>query len=210
MNQSVASYAPKTKTYSTTTSLLCRVHIAAAVQILGHAPLWKRIFSRLGLQIDDNLLNILLGKDEVKMRKKVRSQTIEGKTVRSTTKYESLAQGHKAQMNDLMKGDAYESGITVSAARKNLKAAPKRNKEPKETWTCIYYHPDYWTVKAHKDCMSPLCMMKLRSKEEREAALKVIENEKIEQEVMKLSMGKLLYYCMYDWILDISYSYKIY
>ena len=139
----------------------------------------------MGLEIDDNLLNILLGKDEVKMQKKVRSQTIEGKTVRSTTKYENLAQGHKAQMNDLMKGDVYESGIAVSAARKTLKAAPKRNKGPKETWTCIYYHPDYCTVKAHKDCRSPLCLMKLRSKEEREAALKVIENEKIEQEVMK-------------------------
>ena len=39
MNQSVALYAPNNKTYSKSTSLLCRVHIAAAVQILGHGPL---------------------------------------------------------------------------------------------------------------------------------------------------------------------------
>ena len=36
MNTYVASYAPKTKTYSISTSLRTRVEIAGAVQILGH------------------------------------------------------------------------------------------------------------------------------------------------------------------------------
>ena len=125
------------------------------------------------------------------MRKKVRDQTKEGKTVRSTVKYENSARDHKAQMNDLQNGDQYESGIAVAAARKTIKAAPKRNKGPKETWTCIYHHPNYCSVKGHKDCRSLLCLMKPRSKEERDAALKVIQNERIEQEVINMSNGKL-------------------
>ena len=90
----------------------------------------------------------------------------------------------------LKKRDVYESGIAVTAAQTILKAAQIWNEGPKDTWTCIYYHPDYCTVKAHNDYMSPLYLIKKRSKEECRAALKVIQNEKIKQEVMKLTIGK--------------------
>lgn len=166
MKQSVASYAPKGKTYSKLTSLLVRVHIAAAVQIIGHAELWTRIFDKLRLKIDDNLMDILVLKDEAKIRKKVRDQKKEEKTVWSTVKYENSTADHKAQMNDLRNVDQYESGIVVAAARKTIKAAPKCNKGPKETWTCIYHHPNYCSVKGHEDCRSPLFLMTPRSKEE--------------------------------------------
>lgn len=36
MNNSVAAYAPKSKTYSLTDSLLVRIVIAAGIQILGY------------------------------------------------------------------------------------------------------------------------------------------------------------------------------
>ena len=107
--------------------------IAAAVQILGHGPLWKRIFTELGLEINENLLNILMCRDKTKMQKKMRAQTEEGKTMKSTVKYENLGGDHKAQIEDLKKGDMYESGIAVTAAQKNLKAAPKRNEGPTDT-----------------------------------------------------------------------------
>ena len=51
--------------------------------------------------MDDNLRNILITKDRTKMRKKMIAQTKEGKTVRITVKYESLAADHKVQMADL-------------------------------------------------------------------------------------------------------------
>ena len=73
-----------------------KVHSVAAVQIIGHAELWTRIFDKLGLKIDDNLLDILVLKDEAKMRKKMRDQTKEGKMVWSTVKYENSAADHKA------------------------------------------------------------------------------------------------------------------
>ena len=81
----------------------------------------------MDLQIDDNLLNILVCKDQTKIHRKLRAQTKEGKSNRSTVKYKNLAEGHKVQMDNLKTGDVYESGIAVVAAKKTLKAAPKRN-----------------------------------------------------------------------------------
>ena len=96
-------------------------------------------------------------------------------------------------MRDLQKGDVYESGIAVAAARKSIKAVPKRNKVDKETWTCIYYHPNFYLVKGHKYFRSEACAMKLCTKERREAALEIIGSEKIEDEIKKLShKGKLI------------------
>ena len=110
--------------------------------------------------------------------------------MRSTVKDKNLAEGYKAQVEDVQKGGVYESRIAVTVSQKILKAAPKRSEGPKEAWTYIYYHPDYCTVKGHKDCRSPLCLMTERSKEERLAALKVIQTEQIEEEVKKLTIGE--------------------
>ena len=96
MNQSVASYAPKNKTYSKSTSLITRVHIAAAIQIIRNSTLWTMVFRTFGLTIDGNLDDILAcSKDRKNMRKKARDQSKDGKTICSTTKYKNLAEGHK-------------------------------------------------------------------------------------------------------------------
>merc|ERR1711884_108251 len=46
-NISVAAYAPKNKTYSTTMSLSNRVHIAIGIKNYGHFIYWKRVFKKL-------------------------------------------------------------------------------------------------------------------------------------------------------------------
>ena len=93
-------------------------------------------------------------------------------------------------MDDLKNGGVYESGIILATAQKTLKYVPRRNKGPKETWIFIYYCPDYFIVKGHKDYMLALCLMKKQSKEGRQAALKVIQTEQMEQEQMKLIIGE--------------------
>ena len=80
---------------------------------------WSRIFGLFGLDMDNNLLNILITKDKTKKHKRIRSQTNEWKIIRSTVKYENLAACHKAQMSDLKRGDQYESGIPMTAAKKS-------------------------------------------------------------------------------------------
>jgi epoxyqueuosine reductase QueG len=47
MNQSVTSYPPKNKTYSTTMSLHKRVKMAASIQIVGHVEFWRQVHHKL-------------------------------------------------------------------------------------------------------------------------------------------------------------------
>ena len=46
MNNSVAKYAPKTRTYSTTMALTNRVMIAIGTSNLGYVTFWERVFFR--------------------------------------------------------------------------------------------------------------------------------------------------------------------
>jgi len=54
-NNAVASVAPKSKTYSRSSSLLKRVYIVAATQIVGNHGSWERICAKFGLHLDANL-----------------------------------------------------------------------------------------------------------------------------------------------------------
>ena len=71
MNNSVASYAPKSKTFSLSNSLECRVAIAAGVQICGYTCLWSKIFDSLELSMDDNLRASLDDRDKKKAKKRL-------------------------------------------------------------------------------------------------------------------------------------------
>ena len=64
MNTSVASYAPKNKHYSGTESLLTRVGITGACQILEFAPFWTKIMIEYQTPIQPNLLSVLSARDE--------------------------------------------------------------------------------------------------------------------------------------------------
>ena len=66
MNNSVSSLAPKSKTYSLSRSLECRVALAAGIQVCGYLDIWKRIFSRFEIDMDDDLEKFLLRKDQRK------------------------------------------------------------------------------------------------------------------------------------------------
>ena len=63
MNTSVASYAPKHKHYSTTTSLDTRVAISGGVQVLGYHTFWSRIFHQFGLVPDEGLKRCWIERD---------------------------------------------------------------------------------------------------------------------------------------------------
>ena len=191
MNNSVASYAPKSRTYSTTNSLEARVNIAGATQVIGHKKFWTKIFEEFEVKIDDNLLHVLQCKDKRKLKKKIHDKTKEGKRKQSELKYQSLADNHKKQMIDLKNGHKYETGISISEARKSLKDVPARNIGCKETWTCIYYHPKYCTKKGHKDCRSKECAMHGKTIEERNAAKEIIQAEKLQVEMTRLATEKL-------------------
>ena len=95
LNNSVAAYAPKNKTFSLTNSLQCRVSIAAGVQILGYEDFWSQVFISFGLDLDSNQRQSFRNRDTKKKNAKARCQTKNGKILRGRTKSEKFAAAKK-------------------------------------------------------------------------------------------------------------------
>ena len=99
-----------------------------------------------------------------------------------------------SQLEEMKPGVMYQTGVAVKAAKKSVKkSAVPRN--PKGTllknWKCPYYHKDFCFSTGHKDCRSPDCFMRGKTKDVRDAAVKEIETRVIAIEVEKLaSEGK--------------------
>ena len=114
MNKSVSSYAPKDRTFSTTKSLLTRVSIAGAVQGADNLQVWRNIFRKIRLPLDQLLEQFFTNMDKHKAAKHKRQATKEGKLRRSSRKHDALKIAHKDDMNAQKQGTKYESGITIS------------------------------------------------------------------------------------------------
>ena len=96
----MASYAPKTETFSKTKSLEIRVGIAAAIMILGYERMWSRMFGSVGLTVDYAFLHSLKYHDRKKNSKAAVQRTMCGKKRRRDEDYSKNTQKHPAQMND--------------------------------------------------------------------------------------------------------------
>ena len=121
MNQSVSSYAPKTKTHSKTKSLEARVSLAAAIDIAGYEEAWRRIFHVFSLDLDDNLASVLKTMDEEKRCNAERAISKEGKLHRNAKRTGKMNILHKQDIADQSTGITYEAGIGLKKAKKTIK-----------------------------------------------------------------------------------------
>jgi len=191
MNHSVASSAPKTKTFSKSSSLTTRIMLVAGAQIIGHCELWKRVFNLFDLQIDKNLVRHLTKKDENKNKRRAVQKTKEYKFYRSAKRYDKYAKAHTDQLDDMKTGAQYETGVAVALAKKTIKSAPRNPPGTlPEKWKCPFFHPDYCQKLGHTGCRSADCHMTIKktTKEERDVAMKIISEEAIAME-MTIAMG---------------------
>ena len=144
MNNSVQSYAPKTKTFCRTSSLQTRVGIAAAVMALGYKEFWTSVFAELGIEMDEEFASSLEARDRKKKNKRAVQKSKKGKIKRrkeEMRKYETL---HIEQMEDARTGKTYGSGVALATAKKQAKerlTAAVRNPKgtPKHLLRCVYY-----------------------------------------------------------------------
>ena len=187
MNQSVASYAPKGKTYSLTNSLDTRVAIAGCVQILGYLEFWSLVFAAFDIELDDNLRKHLRNRDSAKMKKRTKDKSIKGKKLRSKRKYEKLDQANEDWLEMQRTGVGYQTGMAVQA-KKNLPRPADRNPKgtPKELLRCVYY-PTFCNRLGHRDARSKQCGMHGKSAKERVDANKSMLETALAGEMSRLS-----------------------
>ena len=118
MNTSVSSYAPKNKHYSGTDSLLTRVGIAGACQVLGFAALWTKVYEAYETNIDPNLLSILTMRDEKKVKSNARVGTKQGKSKRSRNKHEKINKTQKRVLGGIQRGFAIRGRHRTPSSQK--------------------------------------------------------------------------------------------
>ena len=198
MNNSVASYAPKTKNFNGTLSLKTRVGTAAAVMSLGYHTFWTRVLNELGLEMDDVFESSLMGRDCKKEKKRKRQKSKCGKLQRRKTDLEKFAEAHREQMDDARTGKTYGAGVALATAKKQANAkltAAARNPKgtPKELLRCPYYHPLHCTALGHTSAANKECGVKHKTKEERIVILATLKSIRIQEELALQNDGMSIY-----------------
>ena len=202
MNNSISSYAPKTKTVCRTMSLKTRVGIAAAIQGLGYKEFWGRVFQELGITMDRAFASSLESRDKKKKKKRVTQKSKKGKLVRRKEYLAKFATAHEEQMNDAKTGKTYGSGIALKAAKKSAKerlTAATRNPKgtPKHLQRCAYY-PHFCLVLGHTTAGNRMCGVNKNTPVERKALLVKIHELTVDEELVHVQDDRT-YICRYDY-----------
>ena len=107
MNNFVAKYAPKTRTYSTTMALTNRVIISIWTSNLGYVTFWERVFSDLALIMNTDTRSFLLVKDQNRTYIKKYSKKIETKQRRVEMQNQKMKELMAKQRIDDARGATY-------------------------------------------------------------------------------------------------------
>ena len=190
MNQSVSSYAPKTKTYSKTNSLDARVALAAAIEVAGYRRVWEKIFFAFGVDLNENLSKVLAKMDHEKLMKSLKAISGEGKLRRSAARTSKMKKMHQQDMTDQADGVGYETGIALKKATVQVKNKEKSTaRNPKGTLPsllkCRFHHQRYCNKLGHTRSNHKDCFMFGKTREVRDVAEREIRKELLDQELEK-------------------------
>ena len=113
LNNAVAKYVRKGRTYCTTMSLTNRIMIVMGVHNLGYFGYWSRVLASMELYLSTSLGNHLKQKDEKKNYKRKYESQPERKVKRMKTAHEKMKNELKKQIADFKKGKTYGSGVAI-------------------------------------------------------------------------------------------------
>ena len=109
MNNSIAAYAAKGKNYSTTISLLTRVHAAAGVHLVGYHRFWTLVLNQLEVNIPVQLNLHLLDMDGEKVKRFHRDHDFQTKKKRKRLEHEKFKKEFLEHQKDVARNATYES-----------------------------------------------------------------------------------------------------
>ena len=114
MNQSIAKYAPKNKSYGSTMSLSNRVAIAVGVFNYGHEKFWKEVYSDIGMTMTSTLSLHLQMKDRKIEKRRENEKKPSVKLRRAQKQIERTNQLMEMERKDREKGATYGTGIAIT------------------------------------------------------------------------------------------------
>ena len=113
LNNVVAKYAPKNRTYATSMSLSNRVMIVVGIHNMGHYNYWKKVFQVIGIPMSSNLCENLKRLDSKKSNKRKYNCRKEVKSKRRKIQHEKMQQQLVQQVKDAKRGAIYRPGFVV-------------------------------------------------------------------------------------------------
>ena len=114
LNNVVARYAPKNRTYGTTMSLSNRISIVIGIHNMGHLSYWDEVFKRCRIESNIDLIDNLARMDNHKDWKRKYNSKTEVKQRRVKAKNERMQTLTKQQIHDIERGLIYENGFAVN------------------------------------------------------------------------------------------------
>ena len=140
MNNSIAKYAPKTKTHSMTISLTNRVMIAIGVSNLGAESYWKRIYSRLVIPMSPKTTSFLQNHDKYRSYQSTYVKKAEVKKHRMNIQNQKINDLMEKQKIDERAGKTYGASVAleVNLIHRVMIAIGVSNLGAESYWKRIY------------------------------------------------------------------------
>ena len=116
MNKSIMRYAPKDKTLCASMSLTSRISLAVAIDTLGHAEYFERLFQAARLRPTELTFSGLRAVTRKKEYHRMRQGLSSVKLDRRLAKRTKMLLGLEKQEKDFQEGRGYASGIRIQGA----------------------------------------------------------------------------------------------
>ena len=113
LNNVIARYAPKNRTYGTTMSLSYRIFMVVGIHNLGHYQFWIEVFEMLGLEMAPDLVDNLQRLDKRKIWKRQYDGKPEIKNKRRKLHHHKMQEQLRKQIEDSKRGAMYRTGIAI-------------------------------------------------------------------------------------------------
>ena len=113
MNNSIAKYAPKSRTYSSSMSLSHRVAIATGIFNLGFYNFWSRVYTDLGMAMTSALTIHLRSRDSAISNKREYQKNLSVKRRRVQKRNELTNDLIQKQIADKKRGSTYGCGVAL-------------------------------------------------------------------------------------------------
>ena len=113
LNNVVAKFAPKNRTYAHSMSLSNRIAIVIGSHNYGSLRFWSKVYDSLSLPMSSALLNHLMFIDKKKKRKRIHNEKFENKQKRTKKANENIRNMIRKEIEDAKRGATYRTGIGI-------------------------------------------------------------------------------------------------
>ncbi|CAB9531379.1 unknown protein [Seminavis robusta] len=115
LNNLISHYAPKNRTYCGSVSLRNRVPMAIGVHLLGYDVFFRRLFARLGMEVEEGTDYFLRRLQKVRDDEAAKIKKVEHKKKRKKEMYDKLLEYQEMLREDRDNNRQYKAGIALDS-----------------------------------------------------------------------------------------------